>query len=122
MARFFSQQWQGVDIKVRKSPVDAVAAVYQGGLGIRQEEDEASILTLSLKDSSPQRAEDVVNTLIAVYNEAALKDKNQVAVNTANFINERLVIIGQELGDVETDLETFKRVNQVVDRLPPICI
>ena len=112
---FFSQQWQGVDIKVRKSPVDAVAAVYQGGLGIRQEEDEASILTLSLKDSSPQRAEDVVNTLIAVYNEAALKDKNQVAVNTANFINERLVIIGQELGDVETDLETFKRVNQVVD-------
>ena len=90
-------------------------AVYQGGLGIRQEEDEASILTLSLKDSSPQRAEDVINTLIAVYNEAALKDKNQVAVNTANFINERLVIIGQELGDVETDLETFKRVNQVVD-------
>ena len=53
--------------------------------------------------------------MIAVYNEAALKDKNQVAVNTANFINERLVIIGQELGDVETDLETFKRVNQVVD-------
>lgn len=114
-SNFFAPRWKGVDIKVRKSPVDAVAAAYQGGLGIRQEEDEASILTLSLKDSSPQRAEDVVNTLIAVYNEAALKDKNQVAVNTANFINERLVIIGQELGDVETDLETFKRVNQVVD-------
>ena len=106
--------WKGVDIKVRKSPVDAVAAAYQGGLGIRQEEDEASILTLSLKDSSPQRAEDVINTLIAVYNEAALKDKNQVAVNTANFINERLIIISQELGDVETDLETFRRENQVV--------
>ena len=114
-SNFFAPRWKGVDIKVRKSPVDAVAAAYQGGLGIRQEEDEASILTLSLKDSSPQRAEDVINTLIAVYNEAALKDKNQVAVNTANFINERLVIIGQELGDVETDLETFKRVNQVVD-------
>ena len=113
-SNFFAPRWKGVDIKVRKSPVDAVAAAYQGGLGIRQEEDEASILTLSLKDSSPQRAEDVINTLIAVYNEAALKDKNQVAVNTANFINERLIIISQELGDVETDLETFRRENQVV--------
>ena len=113
-SNFFAPRWKGVDIKVRKSPVDAVAAAYQGGLGIRQEEDEASILTLSLKDSSPQRAEDVINTLIAVYNEAALKDKNQVAVNTANFINERLIIISQELGDVETVLETFRRENQVV--------
>ena len=113
-SNFFAPRWKGVDIKVRKSPVDTVAAAYQGGLGIRQEEDEASILTLSLKDSSPQRAEDVINTLIAVYNEAALKDKNQVAVNTANFINERLIIISQELGDVETDLETFRRENQVV--------
>mgnify|MGYP000431879175 CR=1 FL=1 len=35
--------------------------------------------------------------------------------NTANFINERLIIIGEELGDVESDLESFKRDNQVVD-------
>ena len=41
--------------------------------------------------------------------------KIQVAVNTANFINERLIIIEQELGTVESDLESFKRENQVVD-------
>lgn len=57
----------------------------------------------------------MLNMLITVYNEEAVKDKNQVAVNTANFINERLIIIGQELGDVESNLESFKRENQVVD-------
>lgn len=94
--------------------LDAVAASYQGALGIRQEEDESSILKLSLKDNSPIRAEDMLNMLITVYNEEAIKDKNQVAVNTADFINERLIIIGQELGDVESDLESFKRENRMV--------
>lgn len=84
-------------------------------LGIQQEEDESSILTLSLKDSSPERADDVLNMLITVYNEDAINDKNQVAVNTANFINERLIIIEKELGGVESDLESFKRSNQIVD-------
>ena len=104
----------GQPIEVRKMALDAVAASYQGALGIRQEEDESSILKLSLKDNSPVRAEDMLNMLITVYNEEAIKDKNQVAVNTADFINERLIIIGRELGDVESDLESFKRENRMV--------
>lgn len=111
---FYSQSWMGQPIEVRKMALDAVAASYQGALGIRQEEDESSILKLSLKDNSPVRAEDMLNMLITVYNEEAIKDKNQVAVNTADFINERLIIIGRELGDVESDLESFKRENRMV--------
>ena len=57
----------------------------------------------------------MLNMLIAVYNEEAVNDKNQVAINTADFINERLIIIESELGGVESDLETFKRENQIVD-------
>ena len=112
---FYKGAWLGKSILVQKRSLDAVTAYYQAALGIRQEESEASILTLSLKDNSPVRAEDVLNMLITVYNEEAIRDKNQVAVNTAEFINERLIIIGQELGDVETDLESFKRDNKMVD-------
>lgn len=112
---FYGKAWLEKTIKVRKSPVDAVAAYYLGAMGIRQEEEESSILTLSVKDASSARAEDMLNMLVNVYNEEAIKDKNQVAVNTANFINDRLIIIGRELGDVESDLESFKRENQVVD-------
>lgn len=113
--RHFKQTWLGTPIRVTKSPLASVTAYYQASLGIRQETDEASILTLSLKDISPVRADDVLNMLIAVYNEEAIKDKNQVAVNTAEFINERLGIIGRELGDVEVNLEAFKRDNQMID-------
>lgn len=112
---FYKEAWLGESIHVRKNSLDAVASHYQASLGIRQEESAASIITLSLKDNSPVRAEDILNMLITVYNEDAIKDKNQVAVNTAEFINERLIIIGKELGDVEANLESFKRDNKMVD-------
>ena len=112
---YYTDAWLEKIVRVQKNPLAAVAGYYRGNLGIRQEEDDSSILTLSLKDSSPIRAEDVLNMLITVYNEEAVRDKNQVAVNTADFINERLIIISRELGGVETELETFKRDNRIMD-------
>lgn len=112
---YLNDSWLKVPIRVRKLPVESMVNYYKNALGIQQEEEESSILTLALKDSSPARAEDVLNTLITVYNEEAIKEKNQVAVNTANFINERLIIIERELGNVESNLESFKQRNQIVD-------
>lgn len=112
---YYAKSWLGTAIRVQKLPVESMVNYYKGALGIQQEEEESSILTLALKDGSAARAEDVLNTLINVYNEEAIKDKNQVAVNTADFINERLIIIENELGGVESELESFKQRNQIVD-------
>ena len=112
---YMTESWIGVPVKVSKMPLDAVVSVYRNSIAVKQEEEESSILTLALKDNSSERAEDILNMLVNVYNEETIRDKNQVAVNTANFINERLIIIGQELGDVESDLESFKRENQTLD-------
>lgn len=112
---YYGASWQNIPIRVRKFSLESMVNYYRGALGIQQEEEESSILTLVLKDNSAARAEDVLNTLIFVYNEEAIRDKNQVAINTADFINERLIIIESELGSVESDLESFKQRNQIVD-------
>lgn len=112
---YYGESWTDTPIRVRKCPAEVMVNYYKSALGIQQEEEESSILTLALKDNSPARAEDVLNTLITVYNEEAVKEKNQVAVNTANFISERLIIIENELGGVESELESFKQRNQIVD-------
>ena len=112
---YMTKSWIGVPVTVTKRPMDAVVGTYRNSISVKQVEEESSILTLALKDNSSERAEDMLNMLVNVYNEEAIRDKNQVAVNTANFINERLIIISQELGDVESDLESFKRENQMVD-------
>ena len=50
---YYTDAWLEKIVRVQKNPLAAVAGYYRGNLGIRQEEDDSSILTLSLKDSSP---------------------------------------------------------------------
>lgn len=76
---------------------------------------DAALLHLTMNDLSPTRAADILDMLITIYNEEAIKDKNRIAVNTAEFIKERLQIIEHELGSVETDIEDLKRANNGVD-------
>ena len=112
---YLNQDWIGKPILVEKRSVSSMASLFVANLGIRQEAEEASILKLSFQDSSPLRAKAVLNALIQVYNEEVIIEKNQIAVNTADFINERLLIIEAELGVVEADLESFKKRNALLD-------
>lgn len=112
---YYTEEYYGVPIVVTKSNLERVAIACSNSLQVALANKMVSIINLSLNDVSRLRAEDILNTLIAVYNEDAINDKNQVAVNTANFINERLIIIENELGDVDTDIETYLKEHQLTD-------
>ena len=77
--------------------------------------DRSDVITLTLQDRSIQRAEDVLNTLIAVYNENWINDKNQIALSTSIFIDERLAVIENELAGVDSDISTYKSEQLVPD-------
>ncbi len=77
--------------------------------------EDATVIELSYKDVSIARAEDVLNTVIAVYNEEWMKDKNQITVSTSQFISERLEALVRELDNVDTDISTYKSKNLLPD-------
>ncbi len=77
--------------------------------------EDATVIELSYKDVSIARAEDVLNTVIAVYNEEWMKDKNQITVSTSQFISERLEALVRELVNVDTDISTYKSKNLLPD-------
>ena len=104
-----------INIIVRKVPQSAAQASFSGRLGVTQKEEKGSVLTLTMSDQSTRRADDVLSTLIGVYNEEWIRDKNQVAVSTSNFIKERLSVIESELGNVDSDISSFKSANLVPD-------
>lgn len=103
------------DIFVRRSTIQGTVGVYSNNLSIGLADKEASVINLSITDVCIQRAEDVLNTLIAVYNENWLKDKNQMAVSTSMFINDRLKVIENELGTVDADIASYKGENLLPD-------
>jgi len=114
-SRYYTAEFIGKEIEVRKSSSEAMVDYFSSNLKITQMEDDASLLQVAIEDRSPERAADLITTLISVYNEESLKDKNQIAVNTANFIRARLTIIERELGSVESDIEQLKTNNQGMD-------
>ncbi|MFR9004794.1 MAG: tyrosine protein kinase, partial [Parabacteroides merdae] len=93
----------------------SVAKGYRTALSIEPTSKTTSVVTVSVKNTSKKRGEDFINKLIEIYNKNANNDKNEVAQNTARFIDERISVINQELGTTEQELESFKREAGLTD-------
>lgn len=100
---------------VGKSSLYSAVNNCSSNLSVSLNNEKASVIDLSYKDNSIQRAEDMLNMLISVYNENWVKDKNQVAVSTSMFINERLGVIERELGNVDEDISSYKSEHLLPD-------
>lgn len=72
-------------------------------------------LSISLKDNNAKRAADFLNTLIEVYNEVVINDKNVVANKTEKFIIERIGVISEDLGGIDSQIEQLKMNNSITD-------
>ena len=103
------------DIRISWSNSGAMAKAYAGKLNLSLSGKESSVIVLSLTDQYPSRADAILSTLIDVYNEEWISNKNRSAINTAAFINERLVVIEQDLTAVENALKEYKSNNNLTD-------
>ena len=103
------------DIRVSWINSNSMAKAYAGKLNISLSGRESTVVVISMTDQFPSRADAVISTLINVYNEEWINNKNRSAINTAQFLNERLVVIEQDLSTVETALKEFKEKNNVSD-------
>ena len=102
-------------IHVVHAGVERTARRYAGKLSVGLSTKNSDMMTLVINDISKRRGDDFLNMLIAVYNNNWLKDKNQIMVSTSLFINDRLKLIEQELGDVDSDISTYKSENLLPD-------
>ena len=78
-------------------------------------EEKSNIIEISTKGTIPIRSENILNELMKQYNIDAIKDKNEEALATANFIDQRLEVITKELGGIEDEKESFKEANKIAD-------
>lgn len=98
-----------------KSEAKRVAQAIQGGLTTTLDDEKSTIINLKYTDTSPERAERVLNTIIEVYNERCINEKKQMARNTASFIDERLVVIEKSLNQVDDSISTFKTRHHITN-------
>jgi tyrosine-protein kinase Etk/Wzc len=95
--------------------ISQVADYYNQAIAIQPTSKTSSILYLSLTDPLPEKAKDIVNMFMKVYNKEAVEDKNSMATNTLAFLDERLRYVTNELSTVEKGVEQYKRANGLTD-------
>lgn len=100
-----------ITVRSVQSTVESYVAKLKGDLA----DADAEVIDLTIDDVSIQRATDVLNTVVEVYNEFWVRDKNRMAVSTSKFIDERLKTLVEELRDVDTDIADYQSQHMMPD-------
>ncbi|MDE3237076.1 MAG: polysaccharide biosynthesis tyrosine autokinase [Bacteroidota bacterium] len=92
------------------------AGNLRGAMSVELTNDKGgNILEISMMDEIPERAVEILNELIDVFNSADLEDKNIVTNKTIKFLSDRVDSVSKELGQIESIAENFKRNNRITD-------
>ena len=113
--KHFGKEYVGEEIHFFHTQPNLLADAYLSQLSISLNSKESTVVDLSIKDESPKKAEDILNTLITVYNEQWVQDRNLVAESTSQFISERLAVIEADLGHVDNNISSYKSRNLLPD-------
>lgn len=105
----------GRKFHVSKNSIEAVADVLSARLSVSAQDNVSALVDLSIVDENPNRAEDILNTLIKVYQEDAIEDKNRILASTITFIDAKLQGLEGELKSVDSKIEDYKRSHQITD-------
>ncbi len=102
-------------INIEVIPIDIAAAYYSSQVIITKIDKRSSVIELSISDPNIKKTEDILNTLVIMYNLDAIADKNAAAQNTAKFIDERLREVNSDLDSIERGIQSFKNNKRLTD-------
>ena len=102
-------------IKVVFRSIKSAVAAMEGSISVSLPENKGLLMDVTMVGPVPKKSEDILNELSRQYIIDGVKDKNEEAKNTQDFINERLEVITDDLSGIEGEKERFKQTNQITD-------
>ena len=103
------------ELLINVSSLEAKTNEYQNLLDASLVNKDVTVIKLSMNYPNVEKAKRIINQLVTVYNTEAINDKNQESKKTAEFIEDRIANVGNDLSSVESKKEQFKRSNQITD-------
>ncbi|KEY18811.1 GumC family protein [Kaistella antarctica] len=103
------------DLTLGYSSTEAAVSSFQKIINIKLVNKDATVIELSMNYANRIKAKNIINKLVEVYNADAINDKNSESMKTKTFIDDRVSIIANELGEVEGQKERFKVANKITD-------
>lgn len=110
---FMSEEWVGNPILVSKKKPKETAKSYGLNLSVVSADKQSSLVKISITDINPSRAEDIINTLIDVYEKNTIEEKSVVLTNTINFITEKIKFLENDLKRIDSDIESYRKKHKL---------
>ncbi len=92
-----------------------VAEYYDVKLQASLQSKKSNGISLSILETNIERGKDVLNKLNELYNKRCQAEKDETAINTGKFIDDRLMLIYNELSTSEAEIEKYKQANGMAD-------
>ena len=109
-----SEEWDGKPIIINHLTVLETAHGLLKDFSVtRPDVKESSLLEMTLTANNPQKAADVLNQLIAVYNQVSIDEKKLAAQKTKKLIEGRLEELEKSLNKAGKELTDFKAKNDI---------
>lgn len=105
------------ELLIKVSSLESKTKDFQNKLKVALVNKDVTVIKISIDYPNVDKAKDIINHLVEVYNADAINDKNDESKKTAEFIEERIANVGNDLGNVEAKKEQFKKANQITDLL-----
>lgn len=84
-------------------------------ISIAAENKVSTVVNIKFYDQVPERGEDILNALIQAYNDVAIREKNKLAANTLEFVEDRIKLVVKELEELEDQVVKYKSAKGVVN-------
>lgn len=111
----YYQKDMDTDILVRRVSYLAATQHYGSLVTAELQPGTKNIIDLICIDNCIPRAENVLKTIVNIYNENWVANRNQISISTNEFIKERLSVIEEELGNVDQNIASYKSANAMPD-------
>jgi len=105
--------YAGISYKIVLQPIKEAVLQLSKSLNIRSANENSEILYLSMKGTSADRSESILNTLITKYDEDGILDRQLVSKRTLDVIDKRFAYLAGELDSIEIGKEDYKRSNSL---------
>ena len=76
---------------------------------------KSNAIYMDIPTTNIKRGKDMLNTMIKLYNKRGQQEKDEQALNTAKFIEDRLGLIYKDLTGSEAEIEEYKKAHNMAD-------
>jgi capsular exopolysaccharide synthesis family protein len=98
-----------INLKTRKNVIQSIS----NSIAIDYVVKQSDILSLTLNGYNQEKINDIINTLIEVFNQDGIRDRQLVSKKTIEFVDDRFKFLFNELDVIETSKANFKKEKEL---------